>query len=120
MLLWSYPNVNEQVTEYFSKTPQWQQDIAAKLRESITKTIPDHEERLQYGKPHYLKDGSYAAVIHAAKDKMSLMLFNADSIEPVKGFIRSMGKGERKTIDISEGQEVDYATIEALILQTIS
>jgi hypothetical protein len=112
--------VNEQVSEYFAEAPQWQQDIAAKLRETITKAIPDHEERLQYGKPHYLKDGSYAAVIHAAKDKISLMLFNADSIEPEKGFIRSMGKGERKTIDISEGQDVDYTRIESLITQTVS
>ena len=112
--------MNEQVPEYFAKAPQWQQDVAAKLRETITKAIPDHEERLQYGKPHYLKDGSYVAVIHAAKEKVSLMLFNADSIEPVKGFIRSMGKGERKSIDISEDQDIDYAQIELLIKQTVS
>ncbi len=111
--------MNEEVTEYIQKRPEWQQTTCTVLRQMIFATLPDVEERLQYGKPHYLKNGSYTAVISAAKDKISFMLFNATHIAPEKGFIRAMGKeGERKVIDISQGQDVDYERLTDLLRQT--
>ena len=109
--------MNAAVTEYIEARMEWQQGVCEKLRQMIFDSIPDIEERLQYGKPHYLKNGSYAAVISAAKDKISFMLFNADEIAEEKGFIRSMGKGERKVVDISQAQEVDYERLAELLKQ---
>lgn len=107
--------MNEEVTQYIQKTQPWQIEVCNKLREIVLDTVPDAEERLQYGKPHYLQGGSYLAVIHASKDKVSFMLFNAAEIPEVKGFLRSMGNGDRKTVDISEGQTVDYEQIVELV-----
>lgn len=100
--------MNQEVTVYIQKLPKWQADAAETLRKMIHKTIPGVEERLQYGKPHYLKNGHYAAVIHAAKDKLSFMLFNATELPEIKGYFKSMSGPERKTASITEGQEVDY------------
>jgi hypothetical protein len=112
------PNpMNQQVTDYLAKAGAWQAEIGERLRATVHSVLPDAEERLQYGKPHYLKNGKYAAVISIAKGKVSFMLFNASGIEPVNGFIRSMGNGERKTIDITEGQAVDYGKIGDLLRQ---
>lgn len=112
--------MNEQVTAYIQDRPAWQKELCEKLRRMVFDSIPDVEERLQYGKPHYLKNGSYAAVISAAKDKISFMLFNAAEIEAEKSFIRAMGNGERKVIDISEGQDVDIVRLADLLKQSSS
>jgi hypothetical protein len=107
--------MNQEVTNYIQNAAQWQAKVCTALREMLHKTIPDVEERLQYGKPHYLKNGHYLAVIHAGKDKVSFMLFNASSIAEEQGFLRSMGNGERKTVDIQEGQAIDYDHIATLV-----
>lgn len=106
--------MNEEVTAYIQQTKPWQIDVCNSLRETVHQAIPGVEERLQYGKPHFLNDGSYAAVIHASKDKVSFMIFNATDIE-APGVLRSMGKGERKTADITEGQTVDYQQLATLL-----
>ena len=100
--------MNQEVTQYIEKVQTWQTEICNKLRKMITKTIPDAEERMQYGKPHYLKNGHYACVIHVAKDKVSFMIFNAGELTDVKGYFVSMSSPDRKTASIKEGQEVDY------------
>jgi hypothetical protein len=107
--------MNEEVTQYIQKTQPWQMEVCNTLRHLILTNVPDAEERLQYGKPHYLKNGSYLAVIHASKDKVSFMLFNAAKIPEVKGFLRSMGNGDRKTVDILDGQPVDYEQLTNLV-----
>ncbi|RPD41725.1 DUF1801 domain-containing protein [Chitinophaga barathri] len=100
--------MNQEVTAYIEKLQPWQVEVSETLRKMILKTIPGAEERLQYGKPHYLKNGHYAAVIHVAKDKVSFMLFNATELPEVKGFLKSMSAPDRKTATITEGQKVDY------------
>ena len=112
--------MNEEVTQYIEKQKPWQVKICTTLRKMAQETIEDVEERLQYGKPHYLKDGHYAAVIHVAKDKVSFMLFNASEIQEEPGFLRSMGNGDRKTIDFLEGQEPDISKISKLLEQASS
>lgn len=111
-------NRNQEVTAYIEALPAWQVDVCEKLRTMIFDTVPDVEERMQYGKPHYLKDGHYASVIHAAKGKVSFMLFNASELQEIKGFFKSMSTPERKTATITEGQTVDYALLANLLRQT--
>ncbi|GAB3244001.1 DUF1801 domain-containing protein [Nocardioides dilutus] len=100
--------MNDDVTAYISKLSSWQVDVCERLRALVHETVPGVEERLQYGKPHYLKNGHYAAVIHAAKAKVTFMVFNAGDIEPIKNVLRPLGDGDRKAADIVEGQDPDY------------
>lgn len=109
--------MNQEVTQYIQKLQDWQIEVCESLRKMINKTIPDAEERLQYGKPHYLKNGHYACVIHAAKDKISFMIFNATELKEIKEFFKSMSGPERKTATISQGQEVDYTLLSKLLEQ---
>lgn len=109
--------MNEEVTQYIQKLPAWQVEVCEALRKLVHETIPTVEERMQYGKPHYLKNGHYAAVIHAAKGKVSFMLFNAGELAEIKGFFKSMSSPDRKTATISEGQTVDYGQLAQLLKQ---
>ncbi|MFG1679190.1 DUF1801 domain-containing protein [Nonomuraea sp. NPDC049269] len=110
--------MNDEVTQYISNTAPWQKEICEKLRGMTHETVPVVEERLQYGKPHFLKDGHHVAVIAVARDKVSFMVFNATDIPAVKGFIRAMGKGDRKCADFEEGQEVDYKALAEILEKT--
>lgn len=112
--------MNQDVSNYIEKLPPWQVDVCEKLRSTIVEVLPDVEERLQYGKPHYLKNGHYTAVIHAAKDKVSFMLFNAGNIPEIKGFLKSMSSPDRKTVTIIEGQEPEYGLIAELLERAAS
>jgi hypothetical protein len=109
--------MNQEVNQYIQKLQPWQIEVCESLREIIFKIIPDAEERLQYGKPHYLKNGHYACVIHAAKDKVSFMIFNAGGLEEIKGFFKSASSPDRKIATIKEGQEVDYQLLSNLLKQ---
>lgn len=107
--------MNQDVTNYIEKLQPWQNEVCEKLRSTVFEVLPDVEERLQYGKPHYLQNGHYAAVMHAAKDKVSFMLFNAAEIPEIKGFLKSMSSPDRKTVTILEGESPDYGLIAELL-----
>ena len=110
--------MNQAVTEYIQNINQdWQADIATRLREMVLQTIPDVEERIQYGKPHYLKNGKYAAVLGTAKGWVSFTIFNAAALEAPAGFFEAEGSPERKTIKIKNGQAVDYELLAKLLKQ---
>ncbi len=109
--------MNKEVTQYIQKQQKWQVAVCESLRKMIHKDIPDVEERLQYGKPHYLKNGHYACVIHTAKDKVSFMIFNAGGLKEIKGYFTSLSSPDRKAATIKEGQKIDYKLLSGLLKQ---
>jgi hypothetical protein len=112
--------MNNDVTLYIDRGLPWQVEVCGKLREVVHQAIPGVEEEMQYGKPHFLKNGQHAAVVHVAKSKVSLMVFNAAAVDPVKGVFRPLGNGDRKAFDISEGQRVDYVLLADVLAKTSS
>lgn len=112
--------MHNDVSKYFDKALPWQREVCQNLRQVVRQTIPGVEEKLEYGKPHFLKNDQHAAVIHVAKDKVSFMVFNAAHVDPVKGVLRSLGNGDRKAVDITEGQDVDYELLADILTRTSS
>jgi hypothetical protein len=112
--------MNEAVTEFIQniKLP-WQAEISEQIRQLVHKAVPDVEERIQYGKPHFLKKGKYAAVLGTAKGWVSFTIFNATALEEPEGFFEP-GPPERKTIKIKEGQAVDYDLLTKMVQQASS
>jgi len=108
-------HVNDDVTGYIAKTQPWQAEVCTRLREMVHRAVPGLEEALQYGKPHFLRDGRHAAAIHVARDKVSFMMFDAAGIATVPGLLRSLGNGDRKAVDIREGDDVDYDVIAGIL-----
>lgn len=110
--------MNPEVTPYFEKIAQpWQAEAANRLRQLVFEAVPDAEEKLQYSKPHYRKNGSYAAVIGTAKGWVSFTIFNATEIDA--DFFEP-GPPERKTIKILPNSEVDYDLLTRLVKQAAS
>ncbi|WHZ05711.1 DUF1801 domain-containing protein [Neobacillus sp. YX16] len=92
----------------------WQIELSNRLREMVHQTIPMVEERIQYKKPHFLKNGHYAAVISPSKNAIAFMIMNAKGLEFLKGF---EGPEERKWIKIKEGDTPDYTLLSTLLTQ---
>lgn len=112
--------MNEQISQYIENALPWQTVVCQRLRAMVHETIPDVEESFQYGKPHFLRSGEYAAVIAVSKDKVNFMVFNAQDVPEIKGILRSLGKGERKTATVSEGQDVDYTLLAETLTKTLA
>lgn len=107
--------MNQEVTDFIENLPlSWQTEISSKLRQMVHDTIPGAEERIQYKKPHFLKNGHYAAVISPSKDAIAFMIMNAEGIEFPKGF---EGPAERKWIKLREGDAPDLAQLAGLLTQ---
>jgi hypothetical protein len=113
--------MNQEVTNYIAKIEQkWQAEVCASIREIVHQSVPDVQERIQYGKPHFLKNGKYAGVLGTAKAWVSFTIFNAETLEAPEGLFESSDNGDRKTIKIREGQVVDYELLAKLVQQAAS
>ena len=109
---------NPEISRYFANIEQpWQADVCRRIHEIVCQSIPDVEARLQYGKPHYLKQGKYACVLGTAKGWVSFTLFNAAALDAPEGFFEAGGSPERKTIKIRQGQALDDDLLAALVGQ---
>ncbi|MCD9025318.1 DUF1801 domain-containing protein [Cohnella silvisoli] len=110
--------MNQEVTAFIENiNVPWQVEVSNRLRQMIHQAIPDVEERIQYKKPHFLKNGKYAAVITPSKDVINFMIFNVADLELPKGF---EGPPERKWIKIRDGQSTDYEMLAKLLIQASS
>ncbi|WP_025848978.1 DUF1801 domain-containing protein [Paenibacillus ehimensis] len=108
--------MSQEVIEFINAIKEpWQAEISARLREMVHQTIPDVQERIQYKKPHFLKNGKYAAVISTSKDAVSFTIFNPGGIEFPEGPFD--GPPERKTIKLRSGQAADYDQLASLLSQ---
>ncbi|WP_339265874.1 DUF1801 domain-containing protein [Paenibacillus sp. FSL W8-0187] len=95
----------------------WQVDVSNKLRLMVHEAIPEVEEKIQYKKPHFLKNGQYAAVISPSKDAIAFMIMNTTNLEVPKNFD---GPPERKWLKIREDDTPDYELLAELLVQASS
>ncbi|MFF2479906.1 DUF1801 domain-containing protein [Paenibacillus sp. NPDC058071] len=112
-------SANQEVTTFIDNLNQpWQVEVCNRLRSLVHEAIPDVAERIQYKKPHFLKNGHYAAVISPSKDAIAFMIMNANDIEAPKDQFE--GPPERKWIKIRENHTPDYELLSRLLIQASS
>lgn len=108
--------MNQEVTEFIDAINEpWQKDLATNLRGIVHKSIPDVHERIQYKKPHFLKNGKYAAVISTSKAAVSFTIFNADTLDLPEGMFD--GPPERKTLKLHKEDTVDHEQLISFVSQ---
>ncbi len=107
--------MSQEVASYLDNLAQdWQAEVCRSLHQRIHHAIPGVVARLQYGKPHYLTNGKYVAVIGTATGWVTLTIFNAAALEAPAGLFEP-GPPERKTVKIRQGQAVDYELLAGLL-----
>jgi hypothetical protein len=110
--------MNPEVTQFIEGLDQpWQVEICNRIREIVHQQVPDVAERIQYKKPHFLKGKQYVGVLGPAKGWVSYTIFNAQDVNAPGDLFESSDTGDRKTIKIKPGQDVDYDMLAGLIKQ---
>lgn len=108
--------MNPEVTEFINAINEpWQGELAAQLREIVLQAIPEATERIQYKKPHFLKNGKYAAAISTSKDVVSFTIFNTAALDLPEE--RYSGPPERKTLKLRKGEQVEREELAAIVSQ---
>ncbi|UVI30441.1 DUF1801 domain-containing protein [Paenibacillus spongiae] len=111
--------MNQEVTDFIEAVKEpWQGELCSRLREVVHGAVPDVQERIQYKKPHFLKNGKYAAVISTSKDAVSFTIFNAGGLSLPEGLFD--GPPERKTIKLRQGHTADRDQLSSLVSQAAS
>lgn len=109
--------MGQEVADYIDAVKQeWQIEVCRSIDRAIRQAIPEVQERIQYGKPHYLKNDKYACVLGTAKGWVSFTIFNATALDAPDGLFEP-GPPERKTMKIRQGQAVDYEVLATLVHQ---
>lgn len=90
----------------------WQVELATKLRAIVHEVIPNVEEKIQYKKPHFLKNGQYAAVISPRKGAVAFMIMNTQDLTVPEYF---GGPKERRWLTIKEGDSVNFDELKSLL-----
>ncbi|AIQ23902.1 DUF1801 domain-containing protein [Paenibacillus sp. FSL H7-0737] len=109
--------MNQEVIDFIEALKEpWQVVLSTNLREVVHQAIPDVQERIQYKKPHFLKNGKYAAAISTSKDAVSFVIFNTNELEFPEGIFE--GPPERKTLKLRKGDTVDTAQLVAWVSQS--
>jgi hypothetical protein len=114
-------DMSQEVTDFINNIQvAWQADVANRLHQTVLGVVPDLTQRIQYSKPHYLKNKKYLAVISTAKAFVSFTIFNAQNLDTPPKLFETSENGDRKTIKIREGQQVDYDMLGRLVTQAAS
>ncbi|MDH6427363.1 hypothetical protein BSK49_09460 [Paenibacillus odorifer] len=108
--------MNQEVIDFIEALKEsWQVELSTSLREVVHQAIPDVQERIQYKKPHFLKNGKYAAAISTSKDAVSFVIFNTTELTLPEGVFE--GPPERKTLKLRKGDTFDSAQLVSLVAQ---
>ncbi|MFF2455173.1 DUF1801 domain-containing protein [Peribacillus simplex] len=108
--------MNQEVTDFIDALKEpWQGELATNLREVVHKAIPDVHERIQYKKPHFLKNGKYTAVVSISKAAVSFTIFNAITLDLPEGMFD--GPPERKSIKFQKEATIDAEQLISLLRQ---
>lgn len=111
--------MNPEVTDYIEAINEpWKKELSVQLRELVHQAIPDVQERIQYKKPHFLKEGKYAAVISISKDAVSFTIFNTTELELPENMFD--GPAERKTVKFKNGSAFDADQLASWVSQASS
>src|SRR5215467_7903942 len=110
--------MNQAITDYIENIDQpWQAEVCHRLRRCIHQAVPGVEERIQYGKPHFVSGGKYVSVLGTARGWVNLTIFQASALEAPEGYFEAGGSPDRKTVKIREGQAVEYDFLARLVQQ---
>ncbi|MBE9915506.1 DUF1801 domain-containing protein [Paenibacillus donghaensis] len=111
--------MNQEVTDFIEALKEpWHKEVTVSLREVVHQAIPNVHERIQYKKPHFLKNGKYAAAISTAKETVSFTVFNCSDLTFPEGVFE--GPPERKTLKLHKGDTFDSEQLISLLSQASS
>ncbi|PXA71755.1 DUF1801 domain-containing protein [Cryobacterium arcticum] len=114
-------NPSEQIDNLINTHPDWRGAALAKLRQSILAVDPEIVEEWKWmGAPVWELDG-ILVVGNIFKTKVKLgFMYGALIDDPDQLFNGELGGNQRRSVELSEGDEVDETALQNLIRSAIA
>ena len=87
------------------------------LRALARKVLRDHEERMQWGMPAYVRAGRIAFAFAAHKQYLSLYFFDSPALERNAPALSDVSRGKR-CLRFRKSARIDWRLIEKLLVDT--
>lgn len=115
---WYMKTESKSVTEYIQGAPPDRQDALNKLRALCNEVLTDHEEKMAYHMPSYIRNDQVEVAFASQKKQICIyilihevMLANSDLLKDVKH-----GKG---SIRYADPDKIDYKLLRKLLHDTM-
>jgi hypothetical protein len=103
------------ITNQIAELSDWRGKLLARLRKLILEAVPDIAEEWKWGTPVWSRNGLVCSA-GAFKDHVKLNFFKGASLQDPKGlFNAGMDAKATRSIDFSEGSDVDESALKDLI-----
>jgi hypothetical protein len=103
------------ITNQIAELSDWRGKLLARLRKLILEAVPDIAEEWKWGTPVWSRNGLVCSA-GAFKDHVKLNFFKGASLQDPKGlFNAGMEAKATRSIDFSEGSDVDESALKDLI-----
>ena len=108
--------MNAKFDQYMrAASPKWRQELFNEVLDLVHAAIPGVEERMMYGRPHFLKAGKPVCAVIIAKDWVNVTILNLPDASATRhGFVPSSAKGVY-TLKLAEGQTVNGPALKSLL-----
>jgi hypothetical protein len=115
-------NASEKIDELIATTDDWRAATFAAAREAVLAADPDIVEGWKYmGSPVWDIDGSTFVTGNIFKSKIKIGFMHGALIDdPDKLFNGELGGNQRRSYELSEGDEVDKAGLTKLVKAAIA
>src|SRR5438309_10017012 len=107
--------------EYLQNVQDWQRANLTVFRDLIHKVIPDVTEEIKWGVPVFLINNKMILSMASFKahTKFNFIHNGAQLKDPAGLFNNGLESKKSRSIDITEGQDIDAPALEALIAQAL-
>lgn len=108
-----------QIDAHVSGLPNWQRDLAARLRELIHRAAPGIEEAWKWETPVFVKRGNVCA-IGAFAGHLKVNFFKGASLDDPAGlFNAGLEAKASRAIDLRDGDSLDEDAFVALVASAV-
>jgi hypothetical protein len=108
------------ITNQIAELADWRGNILARLRKLILETVPDITEEWKWGTAVWSQKGLVCSSA-AFKDHVKLNFFKGASLEDPQGlFNAGLDAKATRSIDFSEGDELDVPSLKDLIRAAVT
>jgi hypothetical protein len=105
----------QQIDRYLGELPEWQRELARRLRELIHEADPEIREEWKWGTPVFVHGGNVCA-IGAFRDHVKVNFFKGAALDDPNGlFNAGLEAKTSRAIDIGEDDRLDEEAFRALV-----
>jgi len=109
------------VDDYLDSLPEWQRDVARRVRRLVHEADPEVEETIKRTvQPYFVLQGNICALL-AAKDHVNVFLYDGGIVPDPEGIITAGHDNQTaRTVGVRQGETVNRSALLAMFRQIVA